>query len=187
MSRKWFATLVGLVMFTALSIAWGWIATPVAESQTFRAPITPTPISTPPSRQPRANPDTPTISFIDSNTATCYRPADETGICYIDWSYLYVTANSGQYIISMTVTIDGQLRAYHSGFFQSWMYIPGDQYGDGFKVSCGAPGVGRTPGLGNTYGYVIRARETGGQSTANSGTVTCPADTIRFFMPKIGK
>lgn len=115
--------------------------------------------------------DQPTISFIDSPSATCYQPVSNRNDCYISWSYLYVTAATSQYIISMTVSIDNQLRAYHSGFFQTSMYVPSDLYGRGFKVACGPR---NRNGLGNSYAYTLRARETGGLSAANYGNVQCP-------------
>jgi hypothetical protein len=123
----------------------------------------------------------PAISFIDSPSATCYRAS--VGTCYIGWSYLSVSASTSQYIISMTVSIDDRIRAYHSGFFQTSMYIPGDMLGSGFKVACGWPGASGVPGLGYTHNYVIRAAETGGLKSANYGTVTCPADKGVVFLP----
>ena len=133
------------------------------------------------------SPDSPTISFIDSPSATCSLPAPGTGACYIEWNYLYVTAVSGSYIISMTVTIDNRLRAYHTGFFQSSMYIPGEMTAPGYKVSCGAPGSGSRPDWGKTYSYVLQARETGGVSAANYGSVTCPADVVKIYLPFLQK
>ena len=113
----------------------------------------------------------PAISFIESPSATCYQPDRSRNTCYIEWNYLYVTASTSQYIISMTVSIDNRLVAYHSGFFQTSMYIPSDMVGRGFKVACGPRGAN---GLGNSYAYTLRARETGGLGAANYGSVTCP-------------
>jgi len=127
--------------------------------------------------------DSPAISFIDSPDPMCYRPVAGTGTCYITWSYLSVTASPGQYIISTTVSIDNDIRAYHSGFFQNSMYVPGDMTAPGFKMTCGMPGSGGIADLGKSYNYVIRSRETGGLSAANYGTVTCPADTITVYLP----
>jgi len=115
--------------------------------------------------------DQPTISFIDSPSATCYQPDPSQNTCYIEWTYLYVTASTSQYIISMTVSLNNHIVAYHSGFFQTYMYIPDDMVGHGFKVACGPRNAS---GLGKTYAYTLRARETGGLSAANYGSVTCP-------------
>ncbi|MBK8987267.1 MAG: hypothetical protein IPM39_14510 [Chloroflexi bacterium] len=136
-----------------------------------------------PYREIDSNAESPTISFIDSPSATCYRPVAGTNACYIEWDYLYVAANSGQYIISMTVAIDNQIRAYHAGFFQSYMYIPVSMTAPGYKVACGPPSS--VTGLGSTYAYTIRARETGGLSATNFGSVTCPGDIINLFLPLI--
>ncbi|MCB9418884.1 MAG: hypothetical protein H6667_03725 [Ardenticatenaceae bacterium] len=131
--------------------------------------------------------DSPSISFIDSPNATCSRPVEGAGACYIAWNYLYVSAATSAYVISMTVSIDNQLRAYHSGFFQTSMYIPGDMIGSGFKVTCGTPGSGGKAGWGKIYNYTIRARETGGLTAANYGSVTCPADTVKIYLPSLLK
>jgi hypothetical protein len=121
--------------------------------------------------QAAAEIEQPTISFIDSPSATCYQPDPSQNTCYIEWTYLYVTASTSQYIISMTVSLDNHIVAYHSGFFQTSMYIPDDMVGHGFKVACGPRNA---IGLGKTYAYTLRARETGGLSAANYGSVTCP-------------
>ena len=123
----------------------------------------------------------PAISFIDSPSATCYQPDTSRNTCYVAWSYLYVTAGASQYIISMTVSLDNRLVAYHSGFFQTSMYIPSDLVGRGFKVACGPRNAS---GLGKTYAYTLRARETGGLGAANYGSVTCPGVYL-VYMPLI--
>ena len=86
----------------------------------------------PPDRQVSA----PAISFIDSPTAACYQ--SQTGECFIDWQAFYVDA-APSYMTYLTVTIDGRVRALHSGFFQSAMYIPEGMHSMGFKVPCGGP------------------------------------------------
>ncbi|NJN43569.1 MAG: hypothetical protein HC806_01720 [Anaerolineae bacterium] len=67
------------------------------------------------------------------------------------------------------------------------MYIPSDMTDPGYKVTCGLPGDGGNPTFGNIYSYTIRARETGGLSSANYGTVKCPADIVKVNIPLIKK
>ncbi len=141
----------------------------------------------PPQQEAASDIDSPAVSSIDSASATCFRPVIGTGACYIQWNYLYVTAAPGAYVISMTVTIDNRLRAYHSGFFQTSMYIPGEMTAPGYKVSCGAPGSGATAEWGNTYAYAVRARDTTGTSAANYGSISCPADVVKVFLPLLRK
>lgn len=131
--------------------------------------------------------ESPTISAIDSPSPSCYLPVKGTGACYIQWNYLNVTAASGSYVISMTVTIDDQLRAFHSGFFQNQMFIPSDMTAPGYKVTCGGPSSAETAEWGKTYNYAIRARDTTGLKAANFGSVTCPADVVHIFLPFIRK
>lgn len=127
----------------------------------------------------------PDISFIQSDSATCSRSRPGSGICTIEWNNLYVTAASGSYIISMTVSINNQMRAYHGGFFQNNIYIPASMTGHGYRVTCGYPQG--NAGLGNAYSYTIRARETSGLTAANYGSVTCPADIVKIYLPAVLK
>jgi len=181
MSRK--LLIVLLVSFTLLAV-WGTLAvqgSPQDESALAKAAAD---AALPPADgEISRTVDSPAISFIDSPSPTCYRPAAGTGTCYITWNYLNVTASSGQYIISATVSIDNNLRAYFAGFFQNSMYIPGDMTAPGFKMTCGMPGSGLYANMGKSYSYTIRARETGGLSAANYGSVTCPADVVTVYLP----
>lgn len=136
---------------------------------------------------PRQEADSPAISTIDSPSPTCYRPAPGTGACYIQWDYMFVTAASGANIITMTVSIDNHLRAYHAGFFQSSMFIPAEMTAPGYRVTCGKPGSGGLPDWGNIYPYQIRARDTTGLSAANFGSVRCPADTVMAYLPVVAR
>jgi len=196
MSHRYRVSLLVFITLAGIIFAWGAVR---ATSLAQRAPsVPPTPPAAPtpqalfddtldriqPSdphtqrqREP-SSPGTPSISFIDSPSATCYLPVSGTDTCYITWDYLYVTAGASQYIISMTLSINDHRSAYISGFFQNSMYIPGDMLSPGFRVACGTPGSGGNPYLGKQYAYTIRARETGGLSAANYGAVTCPGDYV---------
>jgi len=116
----------------------------------------------------------PSISFIDSPSATCYQPDSTKDACYLNWYYMSVSA-SPNYMITMTVSVAplGYV-ANVQGFFQTSMYIPYNMLGPGFKVACGELNAS-TPGLGNAYAYTIRARDSAGLKSANYGTVYCPA------------
>src|SRR3972149_549387 len=177
MSRKWLGALVGSLALAGVLGTLVAHGTPEPQAALL---ATATSVSADlPRREVSGNVESPAISFIDSPSPMCYRPVAGTGACYIQWNYLYVTADSGSYVISMTVTIDNRLRAYHSGFFQSSMFIPGDMTAPGYRVTCGAPGSGGTAELGKTYTYALRARETTGLTAANFGSVTCPADLVK--------
>ena len=118
------------------------------------------------------------ISFIESPTATCYQPNPNVDSCFINWYYLSVTSDPN-YMVSLEVTLDDFGKVSRSqGFFQTSMYIPFSMLGNGFQVTCGAQVDRGNPdlvGLGNSYLYTIRAKDTAALSSANYGTVYCPA------------
>lgn len=122
-----------------------------------------------------AAPQQPSIGFIDSPSATCYQPDPAQNACYINWYYMSVDA-SPNYMITMTAMLnDFGPVAHVQGFFQTSMYVPYNMLGQGFKVACGALGAGGNPTLGSAYAYTIRARDSVNLSSANYGTVYCPA------------
>ena len=174
MNRKIIGGLIGLISLAILlTILWS------LGSRARAAGLTQTGTGDQePKRERQEDPAVPDISFIDSPTAQCIRPEQHTDACYIQWNYLAVAATSPQNILTMTVTIDGRVRAHYSGFFQSSMFVPQQMHNPGFKVACGVPGASGNPGLGQVYSYVIQARETGGLQATNSGSVTCPADVV---------
>jgi hypothetical protein len=185
MDQKRLSALVGAVLLAA--VMGFFAASAMLESQA--APLAAATLDGGDAPQPTAGngSESPAISSISSASASCYRPVMGTGACYIEWNYLYVTAASGSYVISMTVSIDDRLRSYHSGFFQTAMYIPNEMTAPGYKVACGTPGSGGTPGWGKSYAYTIRARDTSGLKAANHGSVTCPADVANVFVPLVRK
>lgn len=183
-TRLW----IMLIALIALAGALGLAVSNAPSSATAAQPPPPTPMNAaPPHREVSGDVQAPAISFIDSPSATCSRPVAGTGACYIEWNYLYVTAAPSSYVISMTVSIDNRIRAYHTGFFQSSMYIPVEMTAPGYKVTCGRPGSGSNALWGKTYNYILRARDSAGLSATNYGSVTCPADEARIFLPVMQK
>jgi len=177
MPRRRVKALLGFLAVLAalgtivIHLAWGLQAAAVADAKEANAGL------------PREGVASPAISSIVSPSPTCYLPVPGTGACYIQWQYLSVTAAANSYVISMTVSIDDDLRAYHAGFFQTTTYVPAQMTAPGYRVTCGLPGSGGLPGWGNTYTYQIRARDSAGLSAANFGSVRCPADTVRVYLP----
>lgn len=115
----------------------------------------------------------PTISFIDSQSAHCYQPNPAQDVCYVAWQSMYVTA-SPNYMIKLTVELDGRRVMNVAGFFQTTLSIDRSSSGpNGFRVACGPPTVA-DPLLGNSYAYTIRAQDSAMLNAANYGSVTCP-------------
>jgi hypothetical protein len=127
-------------------------------------------------------PDAPTISFIDSPTPTCYRSEVQSTTCLVNWGHLQVSAVSPQTVVSMTVSIDDQVRANYQGYFQSTMVVSAGFHGDGLQVTCGPPGVDGVRGMGRVHNWTVRARDSEGLEAVNRGTVLCPASPYRVFL-----
>lgn len=118
--------------------------------------------------------DAPTISFIDSPSAHCYQPVPTQDVCYIAWQAMYVTA-APNYMIKLTVDLDGRRVLNVAGFFQTYISLDRSTTGpNGFRVACGPPSA-TDPLLGNSYSFTIRAQDSANLSSANYGSVTCPA------------
>lgn len=117
------------------------------------------------------------ISFIDSPTVTCYQPDPSEDVCYFNWHHIFVDAAPAGYIINLTITLTGEGRivGHYRGFFQPSMLIPHTMHGRGFKVPCGPLGASGNPDLGNSYGYRIEAEDSDGATSANIGSIGCPA------------
>ena len=131
-------------------------------------------------------PAEPSISLIESPTPNCYRPELRSNTCLINWSTISVSADPSHSVISLTVTIDGQMRANYQGFFQSSMHISSNFQGDGFEVPCGPAGVDGIANMGHQYDWLLSARDSSGSDTSSQGTVVCPAmDPATIFLPLV--
>jgi hypothetical protein len=177
-------SLLTLIVLAGILLAWGVVqAAPALVSTPEVSQPSGAAIPAPLPNQPEVQ--SPNISFIDSSTASCILPRRNTGVCLMTWNYMYADA-SPNYMITMTVGIDDHARARFHGFFQTYMYVPGDMMA--FQVQCGAPGAGGDPNLGASHSYVLRGRDSSGLSSANYGSVTCPADVpIHTFLPLLKK
>ena len=169
--------ICGLVL-TGVLLAWGAL---LAAGEARAAPASTAAAATPTQLPNKPAVESPNISFIDSPSASCVLPERHTGKCYLSWSYLYATADPN-YMISMTVEIDGRMRGRYNGFFQTNMYVPAEMLV--FRVACGAPGSGGNPKLGMSHSYILRGRDSANLGSANYGSVNCPADEpYRVFVP----
>jgi hypothetical protein len=172
-------SLIAMILLVGALMAFGAVQAALAmraSSDQLAGSSIPTP--TPLPNQMQAS--SPEISFIDSPTASCILPEMNTGVCFMTWNFMYANADPN-YMVTMTVSIDNKLRARYSGFFQTSMVVPSEMMT--FQVQCGAPGSGGDPYYGAVHSYILRARDSAGLSAANYGSVTCPADLARVFLP----
>lgn len=118
------------------------------------------------------------IGFIESPTASCRKIKGD--VCAIRWYYLSVNA-APNYMLWMRVRLGDKVVFHANGFFQTSMFVPGEQIGETI-VKCGKPGTSPDPKpsaapptlYGNTYAYTVDARDSAGLGSANYGSVLCP-------------
>ena len=116
----------------------------------------------------------PKIGFITSDDAFCFQPDSAVNECFINWRYIYVTADP-TYMKKLQIQINGRAVLNMAGFFQTSLSYQASMVSPGgFRVLCGPPSVD-DPLLGNAYSYPIRAEDTNGLGSANYGTIQCPA------------
>lgn len=188
MLQKWSIRLQGLLMPILLAVALLLLAgtAVIAATRLTEHQVQNTAVGgdeLPPEREKDSESESPTITFIDSPAPTCYRPVANTDTCFVEWQYLFVSTDASDYIITMTVSIDGQMRAYFNGFFQNSMFVPATMTSPGYQVVCGVPGSGGVAEMGNSYSYILRARDSQGLGSANYGSVSCPAGLYKTYLP----
>lgn len=115
----------------------------------------------------------PEISFITSDNPGCHQPDPALDRCLITFSRLWVDA-APNYMIRLTLELNGRLVARYGGFFQTGMDIGATAFGQGITVPCGRGGQGGVPGLGRKYNFIIRAEDSASLKAANYGAIHCP-------------
>ena len=115
----------------------------------------------------------PEIGFIISDNPGCYQPDPAVDRCLISFSRLAVDA-SPNYMVTLTLEINGRFIARYGGFFQTGMDLGGTPLGQGIKVPCGKRNEGGVPTMGRKYTYTLRAEDSATLKSANYGTLWCP-------------
>ena len=167
--------LLLVAILAGLLLAWTTVGAgagfPVANDNT---PLTAT-FATPAPLPDKPAGEAPFLTTPTDPTAVCMVKKIHSGVCVMNWEYLYASADPN-YIITMTVAIDDKTRARFDGFFQTTMYVPSEMLG--FQVACGTLGSGGYPNLGMSHNFLISARDSNGSKTTSSGSVICPADDL---------
>lgn len=123
-----------------------------------------------------------------SMTPHCYKLQPRTDICYINWYDMAVQVEDPISITSITIKIDGKMRANYQGFFQSNAYISNKVNGLGFQVSCGYEGADGYAGLGYRHTYAISYVNSLENGELHTGSALCPANNLLpVYLPLLSK
>lgn len=177
------ATLLALIL-VGLALVLAPPAGDPAAAQILQPPLPTQPSTT----EEVQLPSSPDISNLVTLTPNCYKTHLRSDTCYVSWYRMTVQTTAPARMRSLTITIDGKLRANFQGFFQSSFTLVQGIFNPGFQVSCGSEGSGGVAGMGRTYNYTIYAVDSNSSSISNTGNVVCPANNLlRTYLPVIKK
>ena len=128
-----------------------------------------------------AAPQLSTISLSMSNPS-CVQVSTASGTCSLQIGYL--SANGSDPSFSrVEILVNGKLRLFMGGFFETGAYLSYAMQPKGLQVACGKPNDGGLPNYGKSYLVTANAYMADGSSTSISSTVYCPAYDGRTYLP----
>ena len=128
-----------------------------------------------------AAPQATTISLHMTNPS-CVQVADTSGTCSLRIHDAYAVGSDTSFS-RLELLVDGKLRVYMPGFFETFAYFIDTMVPGGLRVPCGRPNAAGDPNYGNQYLVTANAYMTDGTSTSNSMNVFCPAADIKTYLP----
>ena len=126
-----------------------------------------------------------TISLTMSNPS-CSEAVSSNGACSIEIGNLAASGSDPSFS-RIEVLIDGKLRVYMAGFFESTAYLNPPMLPGGLAVKCGRPNSGGSPDYGKAYLLTVNAYMADGTSASDSQNVFCPAFEATIYMPVVHK
>jgi len=83
--------------------------------------------------------------------------------------------------------VNGKLRMYMGGFFESTAYLAPSMIPNGLMVTCGRSNASGNSNYGKAYLVAANAYMADGTSASDSMTVFCPAYDGAIYLPLIRK
>jgi hypothetical protein len=124
---------------------------------------------------------TATVSLTMSNP-TCAQAPPASGGCSLEMRYI-VASGSDTSFSRVEVLVNGKLRIYMAGFFESTAYLSNLMIPGGLAVPCGRPNESGLPNFGRAYLITANAYMADGTSATNTMNVFCPAYDGKFYLP----
>lgn len=125
------------------------------------------------------------VSIYMSNPA-CVQVLSTSGACSIQFGSL-IASGSAPTFSRLEVLVNGKLRVYMGGFFESSAYLTYPMLPGGLAVACGRPNASGSPNYGRGYLLTANAYMVDGTSATDSVTVFCPAYDGKTYLPLIRK
>jgi hypothetical protein len=125
------------------------------------------------------------ISITMSNPS-CVQVLPPSGACSIQAGSVFASGSDATFS-RLEVLVDGKLRVYMSGFFESSAYLAYPMMPGGLTVACGRSNASGSPNYGKAYSVAANAYMVDGTSASASMTVFCPAYDGATYLPVIRK
>ena len=125
------------------------------------------------------------VSIMMSNPS-CVQVRPPSGTCALQLGYL-VASGSDPSFSRLEVLVDGKLRAYMGGFFESTAYLASPMIRGGLIVACGRSNVSGKSDYGKAYSLTANAYMVDGTSASSSMSVFCPAYDGVTYLPLLRK
>jgi hypothetical protein len=123
---------------------------------------------------------------IQMSDPTCDQVLSTNGACSIQIDSLTVFG-SGPALSRVELLLNGKLRVYMDGFFESSAYLAHQMMPGGLAVACGRPNDGGLANYGKSYSITANAYMADGSSATDSATIYCPAFDGKIYAPLVRK
>lgn len=127
-----------------------------------------------------------TSVFVTMSNPSCVQVRSTSGACSIQVGSV-VASGSDTTFSRLEVLVDGKLRIYIGGFFESTAYLTYPMVPAGLAVACGRSNASGSPNYGRAYSLAAHATMVDGTSASDSMTVFCPAYDGVTYLPLIRK
>ena len=121
---------------------------------------------------------------IHMSNPACVQAQPATGSCSIVVSNLSASGSDTSFS-RVELLVNGKLRVYVAGFFETSAYFSYSMVPAGLSVSCGRPNASGLADYGKSYLVSANAYMADGTSASNSTTVYCPPFEAKTYLPSI--
>ena len=133
----------------------------------------------------RAAPLNTTSVSVNMSNPSCVQ-IRSSGTCAIQFGSLLASGSDTSFS-RLEVMVNGKLRAYMGGFFESTAYLAYPMVPGGLAVACGRSNASGSSNYGRAYVLSANAYMVDGTSASDSMTVFCPAYDGVTYLPLIRK
>ena len=123
---------------------------------------------------------------VQINNPACLQVTPTSGDCSLQVDSVVATGSDPSFS-RLELLVNGKLRVFMGGFFESTAYFTFPMVPGGLKVVCGLPNDGGLPDYGRAYTLTANTFMVDGTEATASSTLYCPAFDGKLFLPLVSK